>query len=274
MSNCDFELLRQADEDSELGIRGFLRTSRRIVKRCFIDRACINRQRIFCQNIGACGSTYLIQLLRDNGIKDAYHEKKPDLNELGVEHFETPGSSHRIVRILRYTRHNVFFEANNRFFSLSKELAIAFPNAKFIHLFRSPIESVRSGMSKCNVVPYLQENVRLRSSVGGPSGGTPFEKFCHHWRIANQRIHDDLKSIAEKNQQPYLTLDFLDLVAGKLDEFESFTGIRLSQRVRPPVNQRPTRPEGKYPEYNQWSAQERKTLEEICGELWETLKSK
>ena len=126
-------------------------------------------------------------------------------------------------------------------------------------------------MSKPNVEPYLKVNVRLRSSVGGPSTATPFEKFCHHWQIANQRILDDLRIVSQKSGVDYLTLSFDDLVAGRLESFESFTGIKLTRRVRPPVNQRATRVEGKFPEYQHWSSDQKETLQQICGPLWDKL---
>lgn len=267
----DYELLTQADEDACQGLRGFLRTTRRVLKRCWLDRELIGTPRIFCQNIGGCGSTYIIQLLRDNGIEDVFHEKAPDLNEIGVAHFENPISQNRLIRLLRYTRHNVFFEANNRFFTLTRELSSAFPNARFIHLYRDPIEAVRSAMSKPNVEPYLKVNVRLSSSVGGPPSATPFEKFCYHWQIANQRILDDLQIVAQQTGVDFLSLSFDDLVAGRLESFESFTGIKLTRRVRPPVNQRATRVEGKFPKYHQWSSDQQETLQRICGPLWDKL---
>lgn len=267
MPPTDFDLYSIADADPCGGIRGFFRTARRATKRCWLDGETIRRRRIFCQNIGGCGSTYIVQLLRDNGIDRAFHEKAPDLNELGVEHFANPVSRKRLVRILRYTRHNVFFEANNRFFSLTQELALAFPNASFIHLYRDPVEAVRSAMSKPDVEPYLKKNVRLRTAIAGPVSATPFERFCYHWKIANQRLRDDLITVEQRTGRPYLTLGFDDLVAGRLTEFERFTGLNLTRRTRPPVNQRATRAEGKFPEYDHWSLAQQQFLNDVCGPL-------
>ncbi|MFK7767274.1 MAG: sulfotransferase [Mariniblastus sp.] len=269
----DFQIYNQADADRENGLRGWVRTARRALKRCWLDRETINQPRIFCQNIGGCGSTYVVQLLKDNAVERVFHEKAPDLEEMGVQHFENPISSERLVKILRYTRHHVFFEANNRFFTMTCELATAFPNAKFIHLFRDPAQAVASAMSKPNVEAYLKSNVRLRTSIGGPVGAPPFEKYCHHWRIANQRIQDDLETVRSKVGKKYLTLNFEDLVKGNLTEFESFTGLKLTKKIRPPVNARANRPEGRFPDYEGWTSEQKETLEEICGPLFRRLKS-
>ncbi len=45
------------------------------------------------------------------------------LLEVGRQHYEQPMPTSKLVRMLRYTRHDVYFEANNRLFSLSRELA-------------------------------------------------------------------------------------------------------------------------------------------------------
>ena len=165
MALPDFELLARADADATSGVRGRWRTLRRLVRRSLFDREVRNQTRFFCQNSGSCGSHYIIDLLRENGVERVFHEKDPDLNEIGVQHFESPLPQSQLIQTLRYTRHNVFFEANNRLFSLSQELATAFPNSKFIHLFRHPANAVRSAMSKPNVVDYLETGVRFAGTL-------------------------------------------------------------------------------------------------------------
>jgi hypothetical protein len=267
----DFNLYAVADADSESGTRGLVRTTRRAIKRCWFDRKTIMEPRIFCQNIGGCGSTYIVQLLSENGVENVFHEKTPDLESLAAQHYERPIAKARLVRLLRYTRHNAFFEANNRLFAMSNEIAAAFPKTKFIHLFRDPRDSIRGNMSKPNVDDYARTNSRLQSSLGGPSEAPPFEKFCHHWYNANQRIVNDLKMITTKTGQPFLTLRFDDLIKGRLDGFERFTGLKLANHVRPPVNQRATRTEGRFPAFEAWSKEQQSLLGEICGPLFESL---
>ncbi|MDG1872630.1 MAG: sulfotransferase [Mariniblastus sp.] len=270
----DFHLYNIADADSATSPRGVLRTARRAFKRCLLDRQTIEQPRFFCQNVGACGSTYLIQLLRENGIERVFHEKAPDLERLGVERFFNQASSQRLIRLLRYTRHNVFLEANNRLFAMTRELKLAFPAARFIHLYRDPAEAVRSAMSKPNVVPYLKSNLRLRTSISGPISATPFEKFCHNWKTTNQRIFDDLESVRRRTGEKCLTLKFDDLIGGRLDSLEHFCGIKLSMRARPPVNQRVDRPEGKFPPPDQWTLNQKSMLRQICYPLLSRLDAK
>ena len=223
------------------------------------------RPRVFCQNSGACGSTYIIQLLHDNQVERCFHELEPDFNELGVQHFDQTVSQERLLWLLRYTRHDVFFEASNRLFSFGRELKAAFPNAKFIHLHRHPAESIRSAMSKPNVESYLADGPRFQGTLAGPKSASHFERFCHYWNNVNRRIADDLKG------EQVLSLKFDKLIAGDLDDLEAFLGVKLHQRTRAPVNTGKVRSEGKYPPFDEWDAEHKERFHKICGNMLERL---
>ena len=261
----EFDICQAADVDHTRSIRGWIRTRRRIAQRCWWDQETINRARVFCQNSGACGSTYIVQLLVENGVPRAFHEKTPDLMKVGRQHYEQPMPVSKLVRMLRYTRHDVFFEANNRLFSLTRELATSFPNAKFLYLHRDGTEAVRSAMSKPNVENYLVENIGFRGSIAGSAGLSPFTRFCHYWSNLNGRIFNDLQTVIKETERGYVMLRFEDLVQGKVQPLEDLIGRTLKIKTRPPVNVRPTRSEGKFPPYKDWTASEKRTFAEICG---------
>jgi len=273
MAVPDFDLLARADADATGSMRGRWRTLRRLVRRTLLDKDARLETRFFCQNSGACGSHYIIDLLGENDVDRVFHEKDPDLNEIGVRHFDSPMSRFQLVQTLRYTRHNVFFEANNRLFSLSQELAAAFPNAKFIHLFRHPANAVRSAMSKPNVEEYLRNGVRFSGSLAGTSDQRPLERFCVYWKNVNQRIIDDLETVERKGASA-IWIDFDDLISGDVKKLESFIGRELPKRKRPASNVGAIRSEGKFEAFEHWNALDRQTLEEICLPLFERLRSK
>lgn len=267
------DLLAIADADAKRGLRGRWRTLRRLVKRSILDSAVRSDVRIFCQNSGACGSHYIVDLLAGNGIDRVFHEKEPDLNELGVVHYDSPISKSKLVRILRYTRHNVFFEANNRLFSFSKELSAAFPNAKFIHLFRHPANAIRSAMSKPEIENYLDINLRFSGTLAGDRSMRPLERFCHYWRNVNQTIFDDLSELG-RNGVPVMWLQFEQMVEGKILGLEEFLGQRLGSTKRPPSHVGAVRKSGKFESPESWSNEDRNILAEICLPLYEKLMMK
>jgi hypothetical protein len=270
MAFPNFNLIAKADADASNGIRGRWRTLRRLIKRSFLDSTVRTETRIFCQNSGACGSHYIVDLLSDNGVERVFHEKDPDLNLIGVTHFDSPISQSQLVATLRYTRHNVFFEANNRLFSLSSELATAFPGAKFVHLFRHPANAVRSAMSKPNVEQYLNTNLRFSGTLAGHSGQPPLERFCHYWKNINQRIFDDLQQL-EDSGVPVMWLDFDHLISGDVERLGAFVGHDLQSRKRTPSNVGAVRKEGKFESFEAWNHTDKRTLENICQPLFEAL---
>ena len=273
MAFRDLDLLAESDADASSGMRGKWRTLRRLIKRSFFDPQLREQKRIFCQNSGACGSHYIVDLLIENGIESVFHEKSPDLNEVGVQHYESGLPKSGLVRTLRYTRHNVFFEANNRLFSLSSELAAAFPGASFVHLFRHPAHAVRSAMSKPNVDGYLKSNIRFSGSLAGSPNLRSLDRFCHYWTNVNQRILDDLESLQQSGTE-VMWLNFEDMTSGNLKSLESFMGCELKTRVSSPSHVGVVRSEGKFAAFADWNVEDQKSLEEICLPLYETLSGK
>lgn len=267
----ELETCQAADLDTSQSIRGWIRTKRRIARRCWWDTESINRERVFCQNSGACGSTYIVKLLNENGVQGAFHEKTPDLMQIGRQHYEQPIPVSKLVRMLRYTRHDVFFEANNRLFSLSREVARSFPNAKFMFLHRDGTDYVRSAMSKPNLESYFAKSIGFRGSIAGNSDLDPFTRFCHFWTNLNRRIFDDLQSVVLASGREFGMLRFEDLVEGKIQVLEELIGQELKKKTRPPVNVRPTRSNGKFPNYDNWTSEQKRTFGEICGPVMSLL---
>ena len=247
-------------------LRNFQRVVRRTINRCWRDRAIIAAPRVFCQNSGGCGSTYIVKLLQANGVSNCFHEKTPDLNSLGVEYFESGGSSHRIRRLLRYTRHDVLFEASNRLFSLSRELKCAFPSARFIHLHRHAADAVRSAMSKPDIERYLATSPRFAGLLGGPKTASPFERFCHYWANINGRILDDLDSL-DLPESARLSMTFEDLTSGNIGSLQRFVNSELNVRKLPPANVGKTGIRGRFEAYEDWTFSQKSTFHRICGDV-------
>lgn len=260
----DISALKLADHDSTDSLFGLLRIGRRITKRCWRDQQSIGQPRVFCQNSGNCGSTYIAHLLQQNGIERAFHEKTPDLLQVGLDHYEQPLSRNRLVRLLRYTRYNVFFEANNRLFSLTKELAAAFPGARFIHLHRDASESVRSSMSKKNLDQYISSNTRFRGTLAGPRQANAFTRSCHHWANMNRRIHEDLKWVRDAGHEVVL-LRFEDLVQGHIKPLEGSLRRVLPHKKCHAVNVRPVGAQGRFRGYSDWTVEQKQVFDRVCG---------
>ncbi len=246
---------------------------RQLPKSCYriiFARHVSARQHFFCQNSGGCGSTYLIELLRDNDVPNCFHEKDPDLNQIGIEHYESPLKSSQLVKLIRQTRRDVLLEANNRLFSLSDQLLAAFPRARFIHLHRDPRSVVVSNLSKPEIEKYLSSNIRFQGSLAGPHQARPLVRFCHYWNNINRRIIGDLQRLHPQTG-PHLSLSFDDLVEGRVDALERFIGHRLVHRRRGVANRGRVGSSGRFPRFSEWSDTDRQTLMDICGDTMSRL---
>ncbi|MEM8753225.1 MAG: hypothetical protein AAGF90_09635 [Pseudomonadota bacterium] len=219
---------------------------------------------VFALCSGGCGSRYLVELLRANGYPDAFHEKAPDLDRLGVAYHLGAADRPTAVERLAQTRAGVAFEASNRLFALASPLREAFPTSVFIHLHRDPAESVRSIWSN----PDIDEIVRMRRrfvEIVGPAAAetSTLDRICRYWAEINRRILSDLEAVGG----PWLSLSFDDLVAGEVDALEAFLRWPLPIRRIAPQNEKPRLRERRRPPAAEWTAAERATLRARCGDL-------
>lgn len=267
----NLEMFKQADADRREDLRGLVRTGRRILYRCWRDTFNINRTRIFCQNSGDCGSTYLVRLLGANGLTRVFHEKKPDLQKLGLEYYEQEMPWVRMVALLRYTRHDIDFEANHRLFSLSRPIHDAFPGARFIHLHRDGIETVRSVLSKPSVNRYFRDNIAFQGTLAGDHDLDVFSRACHYWANVNLRIHEDLQYLFLTKGLESPMIRFEDLVNGKIQTLEDFLKTSLAIKSCEAAHQSQLNESNRFSPYADWSLAQKHTFERICGPTMELL---
>lgn len=215
---------------------------------------------IFCLNSGGCGSKYIVKLLIRNGVQNAHHEAKPDLNKLGIEHYLKKANTEKIVDVLRDTRKEVFFESSNRLFSMANEISRAIADAKFIHLHRDGRESVRSIYSNPKITSILMSNFRFAAlcSIEDPKPLSDLEKVCLYWSNVNDRILEDLRG------SDYLSLKMIDLVEGRIDRLQEFIGLELRKKIIDPVNEKVAHIERK-PDFTDWNTSDQDIFWRICG---------
>lgn len=243
------------------------------VKSIFLDIAGLrsfdaDALRYFCLNSGACGSKYLVELLAANGFDGCFHEKFPDLDEPGVQHYLDGAEFPMARRVLQLTRHRVFLESNNRLFAMASVLSEEFPGARFIHLYRNGRDHVNSGMNK-TIWPEVMSSPRLRyaSRLAGAPDAPPFERACWYWRNYNERIADDLEG------RDFMRLKFEDLTAGQIGPLEDFIGRPIPRSSIPPVNTKDSRKlaENRYDSPDDWPAEFHSTFDRVCGATMQRL---
>lgn len=217
----------------------------------------------FCLNSGRCGSASLVRMLQASGVPNCYHELAPDLHRLGIDYFEQRISAEKAAAEIRKTRAGVFFEANNRLFSLTGPIRSAFPQARFVFLHRDGRDVVRSGLQR----KWYQDSDRFgKIRFGAGSVGSCFTKTCRYWSDVNQQIIGDLRAFG----CDYTSLRFEDLVHGRgLEQLEDFLEVPLASDAKfPAANQTPT---WSVPAYDEWTGQWQHEFNDICGPVMRLL---
>lgn len=242
----------------------------RVVVDDLCNLPCQRRERIFCLNAGNCGSKYLVELLRVNGLTRIFHEKPPDLDYIGLDWYLRRRRASTIKLLLRLSRSSVLFESSNRLFSVTGLLRDVFPESRFIHLHREGKDAIRSSVNK-NIWPTVYScdpRPRYQSILTGPMDATPFEKSCHYWANVNTRILDDLAD------SDHLSLSFGDLTTGRVGTLESFLKRQLKIQKIDAVNTKDnlkSKTSQHVGIYEEWPAEYREAFERIAQPVNERL---
>ncbi len=205
----------------------------------------------------------LVRLLQQNGIRGCFHELAPDLFREGLDYYHRRIDAQTLAAKLRSTRAGVFFEANNRLFSLAHPIRLAFPNAKFVFLCRNGRQVVRSGLQR---KWYQPEDPFRTLRFGADTGATPFVKICRYWTEVNRRILEDLQTL----QSDYMLLRFEDLAGrGAIGQLEHFLQVPLTKTESMPQTNHTV--SWSVPAYEDWSGPWQRQFDAICGPIMERL---
>lgn len=216
---------------------------------------------VFCLCVGGCGSKYLVHLLTQNGLPGCVHEQAPTLDRLGVDYFQGRVARAQAAERIAQTRQDLKFEASNRLFSLADPIQDAFPDSRFIFLFRDGRESVRSIWSNPKIAEIMEQKYRFRQISRPPEHRelSTLEKVCLYWANINERILNDLQG------KPHMLLSFEDLIAGKLGALETFLDHPLPLRDLAAQNEKPDIHGNRRPPFDAWAPEEQLAFDRICG---------
>jgi hypothetical protein len=120
-----------------------------------------HEEKIFVLNSGSCASTYSAELLRENGISEVYHKKPPSMDYSGVKEYLGERNLFAYL-LLSLSRIKVNIEISHGIFPFSKHIKRMYPEAKFIHLHRSGIGSIKSVVDKVLYPEIFEKSTRIK----------------------------------------------------------------------------------------------------------------
>ena len=208
-----------------------------------------NSHPVFVLTTGRSGSNYIVNLL-NNAFPDqveAYHEPYPVLeyfpnyfyqNQDKVSELKNIFNTARMELVLKsFIKEKIYIESNQCLVFLSDIILDLFPNAKFIHLIRNPIDftisAVKKGWYKND---SIWENGRIRHKDEDIwIKKTHIEKLAWYWNETNQHI-ENFKLKVDPENMLTLKLEKLTTEKDTLQKFINFCGIESTMHNPENIN--------------------------------------
>lgn len=240
---------------------------------------------LFGLSTGRTGTTTLEYALNLSPQMAAFHEPLPrDVQSYNHAYRDAYANPERVADYFRqhrervilafHRRGRVYAETNNFQFA-SPVISKILPSSVFLFFHRHPAEYVRSGMRRRWYNGHAWDYMRLVPREYDPWFGEwnqwgPFEKICWFWQAANQMFVD---TIGELSSDRSMTVRFDDLVATKGEVlFPLFDRLGVSRPDRGRLNEVYSQPHneqqsGDFPRYQEWTTEQRDTLQRIAGPM-------
>jgi len=238
----------------------------------------IKESPVFVLSTGRSGTKFITKILNADPDLWVEHSPAPELaHQSYLIHRENPGVESIKLAFLHARMDAMnrahaagyrYVETNNRITFYAEAIAQIFPNAKFVHMVRSPAEFVRSGMRRGyyetmnsersgHIEPRLCDSLTERWS-----GLTRVEKISWQWNTINENI-EKFKRTVSADRLFFCRSDDLfrdPNVAKSLLDFVCVSGVnreRLLDRHSGVVNQQV---KGAFSEYCDWCIQDKNDL--------------
>lgn len=163
-----------------------------------------------------------------------------------------------------------YIETNNYITFFAPILSEIFPDAKFVHVYRHPGEFVRSGIRRNYYTENNTDDIKRPipgKDFRGWNVATRVEKVSWLWNETNQFV-EEFKKV---NRDKVFDFNFNELSDVKVKELLTFLDLDSSKlNLHKALNHKAnTQKSGSFPKYNDWSAEQKRQLRDICNPLAE-----
>ena len=245
---------------------------------------------VFVMSTGRTGTETLARLLDLSPHIEAFHEPPPQLLAERKEAFgQVWARPRKFARIFSHARawpiaksrfrNRLYAEASARLTFFAPVIANVMPEAKFVCLYRHAADVVRSGMRREWYTGHMSDRHRIEPWPDDPAfdswqSWAPFERICWYWdaynrfalqvreRLGSERIlmlrSEDLFDVQTEAYDALLR--FLDLPTPARDKISSVLAVKHNAQVQ-----------NEFPKLENWSVEQRETLDRIAGQTMRTL---
>ena len=246
------------------GVNGRILTSKESLDYLPTYRANRNKPIVFVLGTGRSGSTSIVNILNQNPECKAFHENVMQLVRISTEKAEGKDVTNELDEIFEKKLWNaannqLIVHSDQRLWNLVPYLVKYFPNAKFIHLKRDPVDCVKSMVARgwyseeeFENPPHHWAQYRLQADVIGVlekdvwNSYSQVEKCTWYWNYLTNEIDRQLKELpSEKVLQ--LQLENINDSFNELADFIGKPGFSFEEEVS---NKRFSRNDKRFEEIN------------------------
>ncbi|MCR4317845.1 MAG: sulfotransferase [Planctomycetes bacterium] len=243
---------------------------------------------VFVLSTGRVGTETIAALLGLAKELEAVHEPLPQLYSLSTicyKHFEeggtdpTAGEAFLIAREESIRRaklaNKAYVETSPQVTFLARAISSVYPRSKFIHLLRSPVDVVTSGMRRGWYDGNQWDSRRIVPRTGTMfhsrwDSMSPFEKNIWCWTETNRWISEFRKTIAAERSIMIRSEPLFDGDNNTIDSLFSFVGSavpskrKLNKILDKKLNSQTT---GEFGSPAEWSSEMKNSFADIAGEV-------
>jgi len=233
---------------------------------------------IFVLSTGRCGTKWMTENLSLSKQVYITHEPIPRLFLQSVDAYHSHGENQELfVKMIRAARddlmavsvrsNRLYIETNNRLSFLAPAIAEAYPNSKFMHLFRHPADFVRSAMRRNYYGGNQFDSSRISMEDKNSWGKlSQFEKSCWLWNETNAYICDFLdkmpmdRKIKIQSEKMWSEQESMPTIMNFMGVSDiSQESIYQLQKKRVNIQK-----SGKFVTYQDWSGEQKQQLQKWC----------
>lgn len=231
-------------------------------------------QPVFVLSTGRCGTKWLTELLSNRSDVLVNHALQPELVRQSKLAYQNRHTDPEFIRAARddlisaaYHSHRIYIETNNRITFFAPLLAQAYPNSRFIHLYRHPADFIRSGMRRNWYAGHSADIGRITMADANQwQTLSQFEKIAWLWNETNSFIEKFLQTLPP-NRYFIISSETLFAEPTQVKTLCEFIGVpdislqTIIQKQKKPVN---VQKKGNFPKYQDWTPEQKKQLANLC----------
>lgn len=240
---------------------------------------------VFFLSTGRCGTKWMDKLISSDKNILSLHAPVPNLalqNKFAYNtqrtNANTPFAEEALGQIFLTAREQHFryayktqkriVETNNHITFFAYAINKLLPQARFVHLYRNPVEFVRSGARRGWYTNNKQANAKVITPLNNSlwNSASQIQKIAWLWNETNQFIENFKDTLSSDK---VYTFNFNLLTTENIKSLIDFMNVSVDNTVIDTLLNKKVNVQsrGRFPTYDKWKQADKSAMADICGSL-------